>query len=78
LDKTKDEIISLKKELSGMRSQMPILIGWGGAGCVATVNGSALLSYQDKYNVSIACGIEDQTKDRFEDKDITISPPFTI
>lgn len=75
-----NQISELKKKLR-LCSNLPILLGWGGSGpdnCSATVNRTALMEYADKYNVAFACGIEDKTRDRFQDLAITITPAFVI
>lgn len=47
--------------------------------CNAVVDVSqASPSVRDKYDVAIACGINDPKTDKFKDARITISPPFTI
>jgi hypothetical protein len=46
--------------------------------CTATINGSALLMYQNNYHVAVACGTTDSTVDRLEDRRLTVSKPFTI
>lgn len=58
----------------------PILVGWGTPGpvCGATLNATPLMAYHDKYNVAVACGLNDPTRDKFEDPRITISSTFTI
>ncbi len=58
----------------------PVLQGWGSPipFCFAVINGPTLMSFRDKYDVAIACGVPDPTLDKFEDKRITISPLFTI
>ena len=46
--------------------------------CQVTINPAPLESFKDKYALAIACGFEDATTDKMEDKKITVSPLFSI
>jgi len=57
-----------------------LIFAWGTDGplCKAGVNLAPLWKLRDKYGVAIACGLDDGTVDRSEDKRITISALFNI
>jgi hypothetical protein len=58
----------------------PVIKAWGTTGpfCISVIDGSSLADFQDRYMVAIACGIQDATVDKFEDKRITISTLFNL
>ena len=58
----------------------PIIRGWGSEPpvCAAIIDAARLMSFRDKYNVAMACGFNDPTVDRFQDRRITISSAFII
>src|SRR2546426_2358049 len=64
---------------SSPRVRGQIVVAWGSVeGCREDINGKALMDYQDKYKVAFICGLKDDTKDKFEDEDVTVSSLFTI
>lgn len=58
----------------------PIIRSWGAdpPTCVAVIDTAQLMKFRDKYNVAMACGFNDPTIDRFQDRGITISSTFII
>lgn len=58
----------------------PIILGWGSDGpfCAGVLDGSRLFNFRDKYAVALACALEDETLDKYENTKITVSLPFTI
>jgi hypothetical protein len=58
----------------------PNMTGWGSytTGCIAEVNASRLLDFQNTHRLYLACQIVDPTIDPLEDTRISISQPFHI
>jgi hypothetical protein len=58
-----------------------VIQAWGSADgktCPVTINSISFILERDRYVFAVVCGLVDPTVDKFEDRRITISAPFTI
>jgi hypothetical protein len=58
-----------------------VIVSWGGgdpSNCLGVLDTRRLQPYRRKFDVALACGIDDPSVDRMKDTAITISPLHTI
>lgn len=53
-------------------------IGMGPDSCDAEIDTTFFLKYREDYKIALVCGVANEAKDKYEDRSISISQPFTI
>jgi hypothetical protein len=53
-------------------------IGFGPDRCAAEIDTTFFMKYREDYKIALVCGVHNPAKDRYEDRSISISRPFTI
>ena len=53
-------------------------IGMGSDSCDAEIDTTFFMKYREEYKIALVCGVANEAKDKYEDRSISISQPFTI